>query len=165
MTDPDEKSARSGGRGMPGHLGERGPVRRRRSPAVSPQAALIGAGGLSIQGAVIAIVAWDCLAMVERYHDTLAGTAAWPLSLGELYGFTAAHILFTGSVGLFGVIISFLAAGYWRLRRAWFLRLSLLLAPPYLVVYPVGTLVTAWFLVFLLLKRREFTGDGAPPRP
>lgn len=138
---------------------------RRRSPGNSREAALIGAGGLSIQAAVIAMVAGDSLELVQRYHDTLAGTAAWPLSLGELYGFTAAHILFAGSVGCFGVLISFLAAAYWRLRRRWFFWLSLLLAPPYLAVYPVGTIVTAWFIVYLLLKRREFSRTASPAGP
>jgi len=61
-----------------------------------------------------------------------------------------------GSIGLLGLLLNAGVAVLSDYRSKWFFWASLGFAGLYCVIFPIGTVVGAGLIVYLLIKRREF---------
>jgi len=75
--------------------------------------------------------------------------------------FAIGTIIVGGSFGLIGTLLSIFAATLMRFREQWFYWASAFLAVLYCIVIPLGSLLGGGFLIYLLVKRREFLTDLA----
>lgn len=109
-----------------------------------------------MQAAVWLYVALSILGAYDRFNSAVAETGVTAELRGNLYGSIYGIYFFGGSLSLIGLALSFEVAVRGPYRGTWFFWTSLLLALPVILLFPVGSVLSVVFIVYLIAKRREF---------
>jgi hypothetical protein len=76
--------------------------------------------------------------------------------MAEGIGQALVPIIVWGTVGAFGLLVTILTLAISQYRARWFFWSSAGFAVPYLLVFPMGTLLAIALIILLVVKRKEF---------
>ena len=112
--------------------------------------------GIALQFAVWLLVVDSIVGAYDRFDRAVEAQGETEQLAGELYGSIYGTLVFSGSLALIGLALTMEAAIRGRYRERWFFWASLVLAAPLCILFPIGTLFGAGYIVYLLVKRKEF---------
>ena len=124
---------------------------------------ILAVAGTFLQGLCAASLLWTVIQLAVGH---LGAEPQQPVSLARGLAHAtapfAAGFLLGGVAGWFMLI---LALGGCRYRAPWFYRALHIIAVPWLLVFPVGTLVSVLVLIHLRQHRLEFATEPPPAKP
>ena len=112
--------------------------------------------GIVLQIAIWLLVVNSIFEAYDRFDQAVALQGETEQLAGELYGSIYGTLVFSGSLALVGLALTMEVAIRGRYRKRWFFWASSVLAAPLCILFPIGTLFGAGYIVYLLVKRKEF---------
>ena len=76
--------------------------------------------------------------------------------MADAIGQALVPIIFWGSVGVFGLLVTVLTLAISSYRARWFFWSSVVYSVLYLLLLPIGTLTSIALIILLVAKRKEF---------
>lgn len=112
--------------------------------------------GIGLQIAVWLFVIFSVFEAYDRYEQAVEVQGKTRQLSGELYGSIYSTVLFVGSLSLIGLALMMEVAIRAKYRERWFFWVSLVLAVPACIIFPIGTLFGAGYIIYLFIKWKEF---------
>lgn len=124
---------------------------------------VLAAAGTFLQGLCAASLLWT---VIQLAFSNLGAKTQQPVSLAQALGSATAPFAFGFLLGgVAGWFMLILALGGCRYRAPWFYRALHIIAIPWLLIFPVGTLVSVLVLIHLRQHKAEFASEPPPAKP
>ena len=112
--------------------------------------------GTAVQCSLLVGIAFFVAGMLKTFREITAGGVSDPELMTQGIGQALVPVVVALGVGVWGTFISLVTAIVSNYRSRWFFWSSAVFAVVYLIALPVGTMLGLAFLIFLIVKRREF---------
>ena len=129
-----------------------------RTPVNSPNARAFAVIGLVLQSSIAVGVALFMARMIQTFREITESGSPDPQAMATGIGEALVPLILWGALGVVGLLTTLVTAMASTYRARWFYRSSLVFAGVYFLLYPpIGSLIGIVLVVYLLVKRKEFS--------